>query len=98
MTPLTKPVTRLTAIMVRDGGPARLLVATLNGRLLELRLHGRRQVETVDLEACYFGAIKARKWGITKAKVAARKEKQERAAGARALKAMSRRAMAKGAQ
>lgn len=62
MTPLTKPVTRLTSVLVRDGGPARPLVVTLRGNLLVLRLHGRRQEETVNLEHAYFGAIKRRRW------------------------------------
>lgn len=62
MTPLTKPVTRLTQVLVRDGGRPRPLVASLRGNQLVLRAFGRRQEEVVDLEAAYLGAIKARKW------------------------------------
>ena len=96
MTPLHKPVTRLTQVLVKDGGgPRRALVATLDGELLVLRLHGRRQVEVMPLESIYFGAIKARALDAKRAKDKIRKEKADRAAGERALAAMSRRAMRK---
>lgn len=78
MTPCTKPVTRLTSIAVRDGGKRRLLVVTLHSTFLEIRLHGTRRTETVDLESTYFRAIKGRvfkeKMDKSKARVAKRKK------------------------
>jgi hypothetical protein len=59
MTPSTKPVTRLTSAYVRDRG-MRQVVVTVTGSLLELRLKGCRQVETVDIGSLWYSAIKAR--------------------------------------
>lgn len=61
MTPLRKPVTRLTEITIRDGSKRRRLVATLApGDILLLRPSGTRRQETVDLEACYALAVRQR--------------------------------------
>jgi hypothetical protein len=62
MTPCNKPVTRLCATTVRDGGKRRQLVVTLHNEFIELRLHGTRRTEVVHLESAYFGAVKARVW------------------------------------
>lgn len=75
MTPCTKPVTRLLSVSVRDGGKRRLLVATLHSTFLELRLHGTRRTETVDLEHAYFAAIKGRVFRDKMMKAKARKTK-----------------------
>jgi hypothetical protein len=57
MTPVNKPVTRIT-IGVHRG---RQLVATLGpGDVLYLRQKGRRQVEGIDLASCYDIAVKRR--------------------------------------
>lgn len=64
-TRLTKPVARQTAIEIKDGGKPRTLIVTLrpgNPAFMEMRLFGRRQVETVDLSNLYFSTIRNRKW------------------------------------
>lgn len=83
MTPCTKPVTRLSAVLVRDGGRRRPLVVTLHGSFIELRPFGTRRAETVDLEAVYFGAIKARVFRDRMAKAKARKERAASRKGGR---------------
>ena len=95
MTPWSKPVTRLTQVLVKDGGRPLQLVVTLEGKSLSLRLHGRRQSETIDLESAYFGAIRARQQQAKRVKLLAAKEKKERTAAGRALREMSARAMKK---
>ena len=55
-----RPTVRLTAALVRDGGPARPVVVTVHPEFLELRLKGRRRSETLDLVAAYHGAVRAR--------------------------------------
>jgi len=72
MTPSTKPVTRVTSAFVRDRG-MRQVVATITGSLIELRLKGCRQVETVDVASMWYGALKARVIRDRLAKKAARK-------------------------
>jgi hypothetical protein len=59
MTPSTKPVTRLTDVVVRDRG-LRPLVATLHGSLLIMRAKGCRRTEVLDIGAAYSLAIKQR--------------------------------------
>lgn len=59
-TRLTKPVSRETQVMIKDGGSAKPLIVTIEGQFITLRLKGRRSHEVVDLEAAFFGAIKAR--------------------------------------
>jgi hypothetical protein len=59
MTPSTKPVTRLTDVLVRDRG-LRPLVATLHGSLLILRPKGCRREEVLDIGAAYSLAVKQR--------------------------------------
>lgn len=95
MTPWSKPVTRLTQVLIRDGGAAKQLVVTLEGSTLSMRLHGRRQVETISLEHAYFGAIKARAFNEKMVKAKARKEKADRAAASRAFNQMAQRAVRK---
>jgi len=57
MTPLTKPVRRLT----RGALPGRRLVAELaEGDLLILRPHGTRRPETISLFDCYDYALRCR--------------------------------------
>lgn len=61
MTPLSKPVRRLTFDTIRSGGQTRrLAVALLPGGLLGLRLQGTRREETLSLSACWSLAIKQR--------------------------------------
>lgn len=60
MTPITKPVTRVSAVHVRDGGRPRALVVTLHPTFIEVRLHGTRRTETIDLHSAYFAAVKGR--------------------------------------
>lgn len=74
-THFSKPVRRVMPVAIRDGGKARLLVVTLHGNMIELRLSGRRQSEFVDLESAFFGAIKARTF---KARMDRAKEKAQR--------------------
>lgn len=74
MTPSTKPVTRLTSAYAFDRG-TRPIVATLTGSLLELRLKGLRNVETLDIASLYYQAIKARVLRERAEKKAARKGK-----------------------
>jgi len=59
MTPSTKPTTRLTSAWVRDRG-MRAVVVTVHGSLIELRLKGCRQTETVDVASLWHQAVKAR--------------------------------------
>jgi hypothetical protein len=80
MTPCTKPVTRLSAVHVRDGGKPRAIVVTLHAGFLELRLHGTRRTETIDLSAAYFGAVKAR---VFRDQMVKAKERKAKAAVAR---------------
>jgi hypothetical protein len=72
VTPSTKPVTRVTSAAVRDAGKYRLVVATITGSLIELRLKGCRQVEVVDVASLWHGAVKARVWAAKQAKKKAR--------------------------
>ena len=74
MTPSTRPVTRLTSSWVRDRG-MRQVVVTITGSLLELRLKGCRQVETVDVGSLWYSAVKARVLRDKLAKKAARKKR-----------------------
>lgn len=60
MIEVRKPVTRKTAVYVRDGGKPRALVVTLHAEYITLRLHGTRREETVGLEGAYHAAIKGR--------------------------------------
>lgn len=73
MTPSTKPVTRLSSAWVRDRG-MRQVVVTITGSLIELRLKGCRQVETVDVGSLWHSAIKARVLRDKLAKKAARRK------------------------
>jgi hypothetical protein len=72
MTPSTKPTTRLTSAWVRDRG-MRAVVVTVHGSLIELRLKGCRQIETVDVASLWHQAVKARVIATRAAKKAARK-------------------------
>jgi hypothetical protein len=72
MTPSTRPVTRLSSAWVRDRG-MRQVVVTVTGSLIELRLKGCRQVETVDVGSLWYSAIKARVLRDKAAKKAAKK-------------------------
>ena len=72
MTPSTKPVTRLSSAYVRDRG-MRQVVVTITGSLIELRLKGCRQVETVDIGSLWYSAIKARVLAAAAVKRALRK-------------------------
>lgn len=82
MTPCTKPVTRLSAVHVRDGGKPRALVVTLHAEYIELRLKGTKRVEVVGLEGAYFGAVKAR---VFRDKMVKAKERKAKAEGRRRL-------------
>lgn len=75
-TKLTKPVSRVTGVMVRDGSAARLLVATLHAEFITLRLKGTQREEVVSLEAAYFHAIKARVFKAKMEKAKLRKYKK----------------------
>jgi hypothetical protein len=75
MTPSTKPTTRLSSAWVRDRG-MRQVVVTVSGSLIELRLKGCRQVETVDVGSLWYSAVKARVLRDRAAKKAARKGKK----------------------
>jgi hypothetical protein len=83
MTPLTRPVARKLSVVIRDGGKPRNLIVTLHGEFMTLRLAGRRQEETVNLEHAYFGAVKARafKERMDKAKVKAERAKLSKVLG-----------------
>lgn len=59
MTPSSKPVTRLSSAWVRDRG-MRQVVVTITGSLIELRLFGCRQVETVAIDVMWHQAVKER--------------------------------------
>jgi len=72
MTPSSKPVTRLTSAWARDRG-MRQVVATITGSLIELRLKGCRQIETVDIGTLWYQAVKARVMATRAAKKAAKK-------------------------
>ena len=77
MTPSTKPVTRLTPATVRDRGQRRQVVVTVVQGLIELRLKGCRQRETVDIETLWHDAIKTRVWATKEAKRKARELKKK---------------------
>lgn len=77
MTPCRKPVTRLSAVQIRDGGKPRLLVVTLHAEFIELRLKGRQTSEIIGLEGAYFSAVKARVFRDKMIKAKERKAKQE---------------------
>jgi hypothetical protein len=51
----------------------RQVVATITGSLIELRLKGCRQVETIDIGSLWYSAVKARVLRDRLAKRAARK-------------------------
>ena len=76
MIELDKPVTRKTAVVVRDGGRSRQLVVTLHRTFITLRPLGTRREEVVNLEAAYFGAIKARVFRDKMVKAKARIERK----------------------
>lgn len=60
-TRLTKPVIRLSANSIRDGGAPRRLVVTLYPQgFIGLRQERCRREETVSLDAMYWYAVKAR--------------------------------------
>lgn len=80
MTPLRRPVTRLSAATVRDGGKARPLVVTVHAEFITLRPLGTRREETVSLEAAYFGAVKAR---VFRERMERAKERKAKAAARR---------------
>ncbi len=98
MTPLSKPVTRLSPVTIRDGGKPRQLVVTLKGEFLILRLHGTRKEEVVNLEHAFFGAVKARVFQEKMVKGKLRKEKADRAAATRRFLSSSTRARNKAAK
>lgn len=77
MTPSTKPTTRLTSAWARDRG-LRAVVVTVHGSLIELRLKGCRQIETVDVATLWYQAVKARVMQEKAAKKAARKARGAR--------------------
>ena len=55
MTPLRKPVYRLTDTLVRDRSTRRLLIAgLLPGDVIEVRLKGTRQRVSVPIEHVYY--------------------------------------------
>ena len=72
MTPSTRPVTRLSSAWVRDRG-MRQVVVTITGSLIELRLKGCRQSETVDIGSLWYQSVKARVIRDRLAKKAAKK-------------------------
>lgn len=73
MTPISKPVTRLT-LGSHHGRP---LAATLGpGDVLYLRQKGRRQIEGIDLASCYDLAVKRRVARERFHKAAARKARR----------------------
>lgn len=73
MTPISKPVTRVTL----GAHHGRQLVATLGpGDVLYLRQKGRRQVEGIDLASCYEIAVKRRVARERFDKAAARKARR----------------------
>lgn len=60
-TKLTKPVKRLSANSIRDGGaPRRLVVTVYPQGFIGLRQERCRREETVSIEAMYWYAIKSR--------------------------------------
>jgi hypothetical protein len=74
MTPISKPVTRVSIAPHRR----RLLVCTLGpGDVLYLRLKRTRQVEGIDLGSCYDLAVKRRVLRERWEKAKARKERKE---------------------
>lgn len=77
MIEVRKPVTRKTAVHVRDGGKVRPLVVTVHAEFLTLRLLGTRREETVCLEGAYHAAIKGRLFREKMVKAKARKERAE---------------------
>ena len=61
MTPLTKPVTRRSETVIRDGGTRRRLVVTIYPNdTVGLRPERTRREERITLDAVYACAIKAR--------------------------------------
>lgn len=76
MIEVNTPVTRKSAVLVRDGGKARPLVITVHKEFITLRLLGKRQEEIIHLEGAYFGAIKARVWREKMVKAKARVERK----------------------
>ncbi len=56
MTPLSKPVTRLTRATVFDGGQARPLVVTLDIDGITLKQHGTRHRLTLPFQAAWRAA------------------------------------------
>lgn len=77
MTALTRPVTRRSEAIVRDGGKRRALIVTLNANdTLTLRPHGTRRPETITFEACYGLAVKQRVAQERREKAAAKKARK----------------------
>lgn len=77
MIEVTKPVTRKTAVSVRDGGKARQLVVTVHAEFITLRPLGTQREEIIHLEGAYFGAIKARVFRDKMVKAKAKKERAD---------------------
>ena len=75
MIEVRKPVVRRTDVLIRDGGKARALIVTVHRNFITLRPYGTQREETIDLEAAYFGAIKARAWRARMEKAKTRKRR-----------------------
>lgn len=77
MTSCTKPVTRRSAVLIRDGSKPRELVVTLHAEYITLRLLGTRREETYGLEALYHAAVKGRVFRQRMEKAKDKKQKRE---------------------
>ena len=73
---VTSPVTRETSAYFRSRG-MRAIVVTITGSLIELRLKGTRQRETVDVASLFNRAIKERVASEQRAKRAEREARRK---------------------
>ena len=79
MIEVTKPVARKTDVRIRDGGKARTLVVTIHRSYITIRPLGTQREETIDIEAAWAGAIKARVWRAKMEKAKAKASKRSAA-------------------
>lgn len=77
VTRASKPVSRVTSAVIRDGGKRRELVLTIypNG-MIGLRPKGTRREETANAEGVWFQALRARVASELAAKKLARKNRR----------------------
>ncbi len=78
MTPLTKPVHRLTQTMVRDrGSKSRLIVAgLLPGDVLEFRMQGTRKRFVLPIATAYYQAARLEAARVVAQRQAARRARR----------------------